>query len=87
VLAKTLTVGLKGEPSSIDPHYHNLGPNNALAREVFEHEHGIIVHGINLDHPTPNYDDLWEFFDKKMKVLYRRMKKTMKMRTKEGDCL
>ena len=34
--AKTLTVGLKGEPSSIDPHYHNLGPNNALAREVFD---------------------------------------------------
>ena len=34
--AKTLTVGLKGEPSSIDPHYHNLTPNNALAREVFD---------------------------------------------------
>ena len=26
-LAKDLTVGLKSEPSSIDPHYHNLGPN------------------------------------------------------------
>jgi peptide/nickel transport system substrate-binding protein len=34
--AETLTVGLKAEPSSIDPHYHNLGPNNALAREVFD---------------------------------------------------
>jgi len=34
--AKTLVVGLKAEPSSIDPHYHNLTPNNALAREVFD---------------------------------------------------
>jgi len=34
--AKDLIVGLKAEPSSIDPHYHNLGPNNALAREVFD---------------------------------------------------
>ncbi|MDP6814811.1 MAG: ABC transporter substrate-binding protein, partial [Alphaproteobacteria bacterium] len=36
VQAKELKVGLKAEPSSIDPHYHNLGPNNALAREVFD---------------------------------------------------
>ena len=36
LMAKTLSVGLKAEPSSIDPHYHNLGPNNALAREVFD---------------------------------------------------
>ncbi len=35
-VAKDLIVGLKGEPSSIDPHYHNLTPNNALAREVFD---------------------------------------------------
>ena len=34
--AKELTVGLASEPSSIDPHYHNLTPNNALAREVFD---------------------------------------------------
>ena len=36
VTAKELRVGLKAEPSSIDPHYHNLTPNNALAREVFD---------------------------------------------------
>jgi len=35
-VAKDLVVGLKAEPSSIDPHYHNLTPNNALAREVFD---------------------------------------------------
>ncbi len=31
-----LTIGLKAEPSSMDPHYHNLGPNNQLARHIFE---------------------------------------------------
>jgi peptide/nickel transport system substrate-binding protein len=36
VQAKELKVGLKAEPSSIDPHYHNLGPNNSLARDVFD---------------------------------------------------
>ena len=34
--AETLTVGLALEPSSIDPHYHNLGPNIAQAREIFD---------------------------------------------------
>lgn len=30
-LAEDLTIGLASEPTSIDPHYHNLGPNNAMA--------------------------------------------------------
>jgi len=34
--AQELRIGLSAEPSSIDPHYHNLGPNNSLARHVFE---------------------------------------------------
>jgi peptide/nickel transport system substrate-binding protein len=34
--AKVLRAGIKGEPSSIDPHYHNLTPNNALSREIFD---------------------------------------------------
>jgi len=33
--ANNLNIGLAAEPSSIDPHYHNLGPNNALSRHVF----------------------------------------------------
>ncbi|MBM3557012.1 MAG: ABC transporter substrate-binding protein, partial [Alphaproteobacteria bacterium] len=33
--AQTLTIGLGSEPSSLDPHFHNLGPNNAIARHVF----------------------------------------------------
>lgn len=35
VAAQTLTVGLSAEPTSVDPHYHNLAPNNALARYIF----------------------------------------------------
>jgi peptide/nickel transport system substrate-binding protein len=34
--AQDLRIGLAAEPSSIDPHYHNLTPNNMLAREVFQ---------------------------------------------------
>jgi peptide/nickel transport system substrate-binding protein len=33
--AAELRVGLQSEPSSIDPHYHNLGPNNGFATHVF----------------------------------------------------
>ncbi len=33
--AEDLTIGLASEPTSIDPHYHNLGPNNALARHIY----------------------------------------------------
>ena len=35
-LAAELKVGLGSEPSSIDPHYHNLGPNNSLAESIFD---------------------------------------------------
>jgi len=34
--AGQLTIGLASEPSSIDPHFHNLGPNNAVARVMFD---------------------------------------------------
>ena len=35
VIAQTLTIGLGTEPTSIDPHYHNLGPNNQIAQHFF----------------------------------------------------
>ncbi len=35
VNAQTLTIGLGTEPTSIDPHYHNLGPNNQIAQHIF----------------------------------------------------
>ncbi len=34
--ADDLKVGLKSEPSSMDPHYHNIGPNNMLSIHVFD---------------------------------------------------
>jgi len=34
--AAQIVIGSALEPSSIDPHYHNLGPNNAIARHIFE---------------------------------------------------
>ncbi len=35
VQAKELTIALASEPTSIDPHFHNLGPNNSLASHFF----------------------------------------------------
>ncbi len=35
VQAQTLTIGLGTEPTSIDPHFHNLGPNNQIAQHFF----------------------------------------------------
>lgn len=34
--AAELTIGLASEASAVDPHYHNLGPNNELRRHMFE---------------------------------------------------
>ncbi len=34
--AQDLRVGLSAEPSAMDPHYHNLAPNNSILSHVFE---------------------------------------------------
>ncbi|MDR0251901.1 MAG: ABC transporter substrate-binding protein, partial [Brucellaceae bacterium] len=34
--ADTLRIALGSEPTAIDPHYHDLTPNNALAAHIFE---------------------------------------------------
>ncbi|MGH6814859.1 MAG: ABC transporter substrate-binding protein, partial [Hyphomicrobiaceae bacterium] len=36
VFAKGLRIGLSSEPTSIDPHFHNLSPNNSLLSHIFE---------------------------------------------------
>ena len=36
VHAESLKIGLASEPTAIDPHYHNLSTNNALAEHIFE---------------------------------------------------
>jgi len=35
-LSADLRIGLSSEPSSMDPHFHNLGPNNALRQHIFQ---------------------------------------------------
>jgi peptide/nickel transport system substrate-binding protein len=34
--AQELRIGLKTEPSALDPQYHNLGPNNQIAQHLFD---------------------------------------------------
>ena len=63
--AQTLKIGLKSEPSSMDPHYHNLTPNNMMALYVFDRlilqdakqnlKPGLAVSWKNIDDLT------WEF--------------------------
>jgi peptide/nickel transport system substrate-binding protein len=36
VAAQALRIGLSSEPTAIDPHYHELSPNNALAEHLFD---------------------------------------------------
>lgn len=34
--AERLVIGLASEPTAMDPHFHNLGPNNAMSRHIFD---------------------------------------------------
>ncbi len=63
--AKTLTLGLKGEPTSLDPHFHNVSANNMQALYIFDKlirqdnrqklQPGLAVSW------TPVSDKIWEF--------------------------
>jgi peptide/nickel transport system substrate-binding protein len=33
--AEEATLGIRSEPSSVDPYFHNLGPNNAMLGQIF----------------------------------------------------
>jgi peptide/nickel transport system substrate-binding protein len=60
-----LKIGLSAEPSAMDPHFHNLTPNNSLLRQIFDRltdqdenqlvKPGLAVSWRNLDERT------WEF--------------------------
>jgi peptide/nickel transport system substrate-binding protein len=60
-----LKVGLSAEPSAMDPHFHNLTPNNSLLRHIFERlthqdENQGVVPGLATS--WRNVDDTtWEF--------------------------
>ena len=60
VNAKEITIGLASEPTAMDPHFHNLGPNNAMSTHIFsrliEQDTLIIVLSIPLAFGT------WSFW-------------------------
>ena len=63
--AQELKIGLSAEPSSIDPHFHNLTPNNSLLRHIFERltdpdENQLLKPGLALSWRSVN-DSTWEF--------------------------
>lgn len=64
-LAQSITIGLGGDITAFDPHYHNVGPNNAATAHVFERlvqmdERQRLVPGLALSWKP--IDDLnWEF--------------------------
>jgi len=35
-VAQNVSVGVASNPTSVDPHYHNLSPNNALAAHIYD---------------------------------------------------
>ena len=57
--AQNLNIGLGAEPSSLDPHYHNLSPNNMLARQVFE---ALVGQDVN-QKPRPGLAESWRTVD------------------------
>ncbi|MEM6617211.1 MAG: ABC transporter substrate-binding protein [Pseudomonadota bacterium] len=65
IKAAELTIGLAAEATSIDPHFHNLGPNNQIAAHLFDaivnqDENQRLVPGLAVSWQT--IDDLtWEF--------------------------
>lgn len=64
-VAKDLRVGLSAEPSAMDPHYHNLTPNNSLLSHVFERlvendEKQNLIPGLAESWKAIN-DTTWEF--------------------------
>jgi len=64
-MALEITIGGKLEPSSVDPHYHNLGPNSAMAMHIFDglvntDEKQRLMPGL-AESWKPINDTTWEF--------------------------
>src|SRR5499427_9415994 len=62
---KELKIGLSAEPSAMDPHFHNLTPNNSLTRHIFDRltdqdENQLVNPGLALSWRTTD-DTTWEF--------------------------
>jgi peptide/nickel transport system substrate-binding protein len=57
--AKELRIALSAEPSAMDPHFHNLTPNNALTSHVFER----LVQFDSKMKPVPGLATSWKTID------------------------
>ena len=57
--AQDLRMALSSEPSAMDPHFHNLGPNNALTSHVFDR----LVHFDPKHKPMPGLATSWKTVD------------------------
>jgi peptide/nickel transport system substrate-binding protein len=57
--AQDLRMALSSEPSAMDPHFHNLGPNNALTSHVFDR----LVHFDPKHTPIPGLATSWKTVD------------------------
>ncbi len=58
-LAANLTIGLGTDVTSIDPHYHNLTPNNNVA----SHLYGYLVERDEKSRPVPGLATEWKAID------------------------
>jgi peptide/nickel transport system substrate-binding protein len=63
--AQELRIGLSAEPSAMDPHFHNLTPNNSLLKHVFDRvteqdENQVVKPGLATAWRSVN-DTTWEF--------------------------
>jgi peptide/nickel transport system substrate-binding protein len=59
LLAADLTVGLGTDVTSLDPHYHNLTPNNNVAQHVF----GLLVQRNEKEQLEPGLATEWKAID------------------------
>jgi peptide/nickel transport system substrate-binding protein len=57
--AQNLVVGVGGNITSMDPHFHNLGPNNNVAQNFFDR----LVHFDHQQRPVPGLAESWRSID------------------------
>jgi len=57
--AQQLSIGLGGDVTSIDPHYHNLTPNNNVADHIF----GTLIHKDEKQRLKPGLAESWRPID------------------------
>ena len=57
--ANELTIGVASEPTAMDPHFHNLGPNNSLNSHIFD----ALVHQDEKQQLIPGLAESWKTID------------------------